>query len=692
MANYQIVTLPSGEEVEFPATMSDAQVTAALQKLAPTTTGAPAVAGFPDGGPMVAPQRDQYGLPMDPSDPTNQQASPTPQQVIGSNMDIPGGIAGSMAGAKAGAMTGNPLIAGAGMVAGGAAGTFGGSILSDWFNNNDADFSTATKEAAISAGLDTATLGAAKAFKPLAKAFGFNPDEMAELFKKYVSGDTTDPKSFAVGSDKSIQQTQNMLREGFKDPVTGEQLKGSLTAYQTGKADTTRRLAEGLGEIGVLSGGGYKKTAQANADILGGSIQDMINDAARVSADGNFGQTFHGVIQAGKESAQHLYNDSMGDIIARVGDANVNPKLIASPINKFIKEHQKSFGSTLDPEALKLAREWGATLDNMEAMPVKDLLEFQKMMNRQISKLGDFGATQNTVASTQLAKLSSAIRERTGKLLNGINPDVYQGYKEANEAYGAAIQGLVPDLNANVIARADKKDYEAIARVLEGKNPDQINAFMKSIDTAFEQVAREGQNIPMDPRTVNKLDIAVDGKTKSVSKDQVRSAIRGGWLKNIFGEQTKQGFDPARFSKLADYYEKPANKRAAQAILGEEWPQFKRLINAMSEATNKQTGFIGSLVLRGKEAQTIQGIGALMTTGAGFGPAAAILGGPVAMRHLVSSPAAVDALLAGNKRAQLAIAAGKASAVSDIMNKTIEQVMGLLPQEAQDEIRNEERE
>ena len=53
-------------------------------------------------------------------------------QFFKENLDIPAGIAGAVTGAKLAAPTLNPWLIGASAVAGGAVGTFSGSLASDW--------------------------------------------------------------------------------------------------------------------------------------------------------------------------------------------------------------------------------------------------------------------------------------------------------------------------------------------------------------------------------------------------------------------------------------------------------------------------------------------------------------------------------------------------------------------------------
>ena len=111
------------------------------------------------------------------------------------NLDLPAGIATSIAGAKMGAPFGPAGIV-LGGIAGGAIGTFGGSLLSDVVSEDELDFAKATEEALFSAGFDIATLGIGKYAKPgyfaAKEALGFTPKEVAaDIIRTIKQGQET---------------------------------------------------------------------------------------------------------------------------------------------------------------------------------------------------------------------------------------------------------------------------------------------------------------------------------------------------------------------------------------------------------------------------------------------------------------------------------------------------------------------
>lgn len=580
--------------------------------------------------------------------------------------DIPGGIAGASLGAKAGTPFGPAGVFG-GTVVGGAAGTFAGSIIGDFLSGDEVDFTDATKDAALSAGIDAATLGAASKFKAVAKALGYGPEEMTKLWQSFTAPPATAPgtmRALPVGSEASLRQTQSVLESGG----------GSLTAYQTGRASGTRQIMEGIGQIGVFSAPMYRVLEERNAGTISDLLQKLINDSVDMPSE-SMGALVHGVINAGKDAASTMYDDAIKTVQQKIGNKRVLAKPLLGRLRNFRQLNTNNLGVNLDETTQKIINEWETKLTNSTELRINDLLDMQKRLNTQINQLSEFGQTQNSVASRELAELSGNLRKTIRAMIDNVDPAAGKLYRNANKAFGEAMDGLLPKLNANVIRQADKGDYESIARVLEGRNPDKIEAFIKSIETAFNQAKIAGVEIG---------DIG--------TAEAAKAAIRGGFLKNIFGEVTQGGFDPARFANLAKRYEKPANVRAAKAILGNDWPQFKALINAMAESTNKQTGFIGSLVLRSKEAQAAQaGLGGFAVgTGSPLAGGAVFLG-PVMLAKIASSPSAVRALLNGNKRANAAMLGGKVGVASSIMEETFKSIMDMLPEEDQAEVRNSMR-
>ena len=175
---------------------------------------------------------------------------------------------------------------------------------------------------------------------------------------------------------------------------------------------------------------------------------------------------------------------------------------------------------------------------------------------------------------------------------------------------------------------------------------------------------------------------------------EAKAVIKAGYLKSIFGEtpDTLKAFTTGQRNLAVDLEK---NSAAVKLILGEDYNTYKMLVNALNESSRKQGSGIGSLVLRSKEAGAAADIGQLAVGGtvalASVPAALAIFLGPMLLRKMVSSPAAVRRLIAGKKRIAAATAAGKVASVSTIVEETLSGIMGSFNEEEQAEIRQSMR-
>lgn len=591
---------------------------------------------------------------------------------VGRNMDIPGGIAGAALGAKLGTVGGLPGMVGGGIVGGGI-GTFGGSIATDYIESGEPDFSEAAKDSLISMGFDIATLGTLKLFKPAARAMGFGPEEISALWGKLSK--TVDPKALPVGSPESLQQTQNLLQESG----------GSLRAAQAAQKGENQigNVAEALAEVGVGSGGYYKRLDATNTETIANRLQSMMNDAFEKGAleTNKVGEYVYGAIQGGRKAATALYGKGMKEITQKYGLKRVNAANYWLALNKFRATGDRSFGSIYGEETLKFVDEWMGTLGKLDTMPVSDITDLQKVINDKIRNMGAFDSTAEMKrASRELAELSKAFRETTYKSFSNINPQLGENARQLNSDYGKAMDGLLPELNKSSVVSGSKEGYEGIAVSLRGKNPDTIKKFLTSIDVAYEQAAKEG----LDMTTVGGVATAKEAK----------ALIKAGYLKSIFGEtpDTLKAFTTGQRNLAVDLEK---NSAAVKLILGEDYNTYKMLVNALNESSRTQGSGIGSLVLRSKEAGAAADIGQVAVGGtvalASIPAALAIFLGPILLRKMVSSPAAVRRLIAGKKRIAAATAAGKVASVSTIVEETLSGIMGSFNEEEQAEIRQSMR-
>ena len=570
---------------------------------------------------------------------------------LAENGEVPGSLAGALAGAAAGSVVG-PVGTIIGGVIGGAMGSGAGSILSDFWNNEDVDWSEAGKEAAYSAGFDAVTLGVASKFKAVGKIMGYTPEDLAALWGKEAAKkaekkrgtigspaeeaaakDIKNLKPHAMGSVESKNQTEDILLAGTKEGDA----QGGLTATQAG-ATGFRAVLEGVFEIGIVSSQYAKKRKKTNAKTAAQGIQTIMDrsmqNVQNKGLDTSIGDVMVGVLKGGDEAAYKIYGDGLDDIAELAGEELVSLDPLRAALNDFVQEGVRPWGSNYDEAVQPILNLWSGELDQLKTMSVPHLLEYEKRLSRQVRKLGEFGsAEKNSEAMRDLLTFQTKFKTAVETILTKSNPDAAAKYAQLKRNYSTTKNTIAPQMNAKAVTRASTGDYDVITKLLNSQNRDQITTFMKSLDESYVQAGMAG--------------VDMGSKVGLRTAEEAKGYIRNKWLQNQFGTIVPEAFDPKTYRSKAKFFELPINRDAAIAILGkEEFGNYKAMLNLMAESTEGSTGMIGSLVLRGKESQAIssgmQVGGAIATGPVGI---ALIFGGPVFLAKTVARPKDVRKLI-----------------------------------------------
>lgn len=601
---------------------------------------------------------------------------------IGNNQDVFAGLGMSLAGAKAGAMAGTAILPGWGTFGGaalgsiglGAAGTYFGSLSSDMFAGEDVDTDKALDLALLSGTIDVFTLGVAKLWKPFGRVMGFNVDELGPIVQRFLQTKPTDSVA-NVGSKESLRATQELLQEGATDPVTGARIQSSLTAFQTGEAGAGRKIAEGLGGMGIFSGNKYvDQTARAFV-IIQKKLDAIMTDAlSGVATRGEIGEAMYGVVLAGKAANNKMRDAAMVGVRDLVGEAVFTPSAIKGVLTEFRKKGARSFDSVYEKETQDLVETWIKQFSQPGKMPTRDLMDFQTKMNRAISKLAT-GDGANPAASAQLAELAGLMRTRISKVIGRTNPEAATKFTAANKAWGEGIENIMPKLNANIVSKGSKGDYAAIATMLEGTNPDKIAKFMKSVDESFVQAEMAG--------------VDMFAQTGFKSAQDIKNVMHDSFITSIF-----EGIDPA---KVALKFEKRKFAESAIAVLGPaKFVQMKRIANAFRDVASVPDATLGSLAIRYKEVDAVTGGGGINAISK-VGNALGIFLIPSMLAKWASRPKSVTYLLSAQKEIDsLYKQAAKSparrlallNAAADLTAKASEKLWSDLSEEEQVEMRN----
>ena len=577
------------------------------------------------------------------------------------NVDIPAGIAGAVAGAKLAAPTLNPWVIGASAVVGGAAGTFSGSLASDALTGEDLQYQEAVEKALISAGLDVATLGAARLIKGSyslgKKALGHTPDETADMILKQAR------EGMEAGTPESLQASQRILQE-----------KGAtLSRSQTGQASALETFSEKIGQAGLLSETTYlNKVADTDR-----AVQETLNEIVeRIPMRGDaspreMGEAMYDTINAGRLALSDSYGDGLTAIQEGLKDKVVNVAPIKKKLNAYLNANKiTSVGvedvipsgspfagkqatqravrkqtSTLDKDTVKFINEKMSGILKLPNMKASDVIEMDRMLSAEIRKFGDVNSGMyNSTAQKELGDVIDLLKDSYLATIKQADTTAAGQYAQLKTGYKKARDNLLPQITTNVIKRAGNNDYDSLGRMLTTQtNASKVNEFMKSIDEAYKQIGK---------RDVLPAEIPYG------SAEEAKQIIKQGYLKNIFPDAGSPDFKIQDYATLAEKFNKPANADMLKVVTGKDYPRVKQLMNVMSEASFKPDGNLGTLFLRGKEyggagkvAQVLLPTagaltGSVLTAGAGL---AAVLATPVFLAKASFNPKVVNKMLAFDK-------------------------------------------
>jgi hypothetical protein len=554
--------------------------------------------------------------------------------------EVPGAIGGAITGAAAGSMVG-PIGTIVGGLAGGALGSAGGSLASDAAAGEDLDFGEAGKEAAISVAFDIATLGAGKVLKPVAHALGMSGNGLNGLFrtakKSNIEDEIVDVSKINAGTKESLRITQKFLEE-----------KGStLTAAQLGQVNFLRTIGEGIGDIGVVSGRMAAGRIEKNNDIIHAAIKDLSEGGLDIGTDQTFkgaGEVLYGAVTAGRTAARSLMDDGIKSLTKKHGMKKVSTMPVVKALRKFKAANVRNITDDVSKGTLsktdelidRLMQQSGKIVSAKQA-DLGTLIAFEKSIQRDINKAmpSVSNSFSDPQAVAELTQLKKAIQGGITESLNKINPEAGSTYRALNSAYSETMTDLMPDSLGSVFAKASMDEFDALGKLMiSGTDQSKIGKMMKSLDKAYA-VAKKA-----------KIDMS-DYPAKTA--DDARKFIRQGYVKQVFST-VNDATDLSKFAGKAAMLGSTEAMTRAKAVLGPDFNNYKKLVNAISDTSTGASSNMFGLAIRQKEVGTLTGMaqvggaGAAGVGTAGLG-AVGILLAPVIMSKLATNKRAVNMLL-----------------------------------------------
>lgn len=568
-------------------------------------------------------------------------------EFLGSNMELPGAIAGGLSGATYGSAFG-PVGTVVGGIAGGAFGSFGGSLASDRYNDESLNFEAALDEAQTSVVFDVATLGAGRLLKPLAKSIGLNTSDLlmavtgrAKPEKSLDLGSL--PKNVAAGSQESLMLTQRLLEQGG----------GSLSAVQTGQASFLRATAEEIGEVGLLSGTNALKRIDANNAVLNNEVQRLVNgiDPSLAREVSDVGEEIYGIVKAGQKAAEELYDAGLTSIKSELGSQRVGTMALRALTKRFENQFtNKIMGNTLSASSKRLVADLEEGLFKVPSTKVSELIDLDKEISKRINEALPGSATASPQAYRELSEFRTQFRNTMESVLKTQAPKQGAAYKVLKSTYGASTNSILPELNRNVITAASKGNFDTLGKLLlTGQNTSKVQAFMRSIDASYNEIAKANKSLKASGKPLIEPPIE--------SAKRAKSLVRQSFIRETFKKGLNNEVNFKSLRSLAQSLDNPSNQKRIGAILGEDYGSFKRLVNAIQDSSSPGKRGLFNLAIRSQEINAgakiaqaggsigLGAAGAAGTLGAGLPLAAGILIIPSVLAKIATNPRAVNRLI-----------------------------------------------
>jgi len=538
------------------------------------------------------------------------------------NMELPMGLGGSVAGTLAGTPFGPPGMLAGGII-GGSVGSGIGAATSDVLSGEDIDVGNALKEAAISLGIDVATLGLGKlgkaAYTGIKKAMSEGVP-VETIAKKLATGEAAD-----FGTEYSRIQSQELAEAGGL----------SLTPFQAGIQSKWQLWKENLSRTGFLSKGTFEDTEMAMGSLVRDELDTLIGQSYRMSSD-ELGQGISSVISEARNVISKEYGDKLTEISTKLSKNTVNLKPLNSAIDGFLKANRDSLGnSILNKKTMEVVDELKGLMTDVDKAPASFLLDFDKALNKKINEVSNFGSPSfDPNTARELVSLSKRVKVRIRSEMSMVDPVAGNEYKKLQKAYSGDVTTLFPEVNTSFVRNANKGLYSSIGNMFTvGNKVENIQAVLKSIDKAYSKLS---------PQELKKLPFQ--------SADEAKLAIKESYMESVIGSLGTDPLDPKRFVSEAKNLIDPTHAKKARVILGKDFNSYKKLVNLMATASQKPESGLATLFLRGKEYYALAGLGTAAATGfvsapGALGSAALILGGPVFMAKAATNPKYVNKLM-----------------------------------------------
>ncbi len=538
------------------------------------------------------------------------------------NQETVGGATGALIGTAIGAKAGPPGMA-AGNIIGGAIGSAIGDARQQQQETGEVDEWQSILAAGQSLGIDLATLGMGKYIvKPgwvaMKKKLGWSSEELATAIQKEVAE--------KAGSPQSLLQTQQFLADRG----------ATLTPFQAGDATSWTMFKQRLAETGMLSRGIMKGNVDRINTAVKKTMQDLINTEAAVDK-AELGQNMFGVLRHAREALSEEYGrglkiveDKLKAKFVRV-DPILNQleamKRKAAILGKGADGKFTVVDYNLKKETVNTIDSWLQTYANIKQMDGQGLISLEKKLRKDISDFGVGTGKPDAAVEKELMDVLSGVQDAIGRQMDTVDSTASAAYRKLQKDYAVRTQQILPEITDAALKSANvAQNFDQLGRLTHyTSNISEVKGFMKSIESAYENMARLG---------VDTSNLAY----KNVA--DAKRAVRSGYVANLLPTLSDTAFDFQDYANLALKKQDVDEIRKMKIVMGEDYSSFKRILNVIADASKKPEGNLGELIIRGREMTAASGVaaGAFLSQPTLIPPAALIFLTPAAMAKAATNP------------------------------------------------------
>lgn len=609
----------------------------------------------------------------------------------GEFIDVGGAIAGAGIGAAYGSALG-PVGTAVGGVIGAAIGTFGGEVTEDVIADREIQLGFqeggAAREASIGVAFDLAFLGAGKAVRGY-RAFRKANQSMQELGEEFKP--VLDVVNAAPDSPESLAQAQDFLLQ---------QGGPSLSPLATQSASMMTQIGREIGEIGIVSSRYVERDIEKAKDIVLDNFTRFSNQNLAQTAS-ELGKQVVQLKSAADVSMHKIYGSQLESLKSlRSARQFVSAEPLVQSLREFQEKNQIEAvmpfegmvrRSKLDPQAesfiQNLVSELSGSVDGRYAkFRLGSIIEYDKRINDEISKMAPGSNYGNGVARRQLKELHESIRKSTINIMRQEDPAMAKIYQKMQKEYSNGLDFLDTATVDNLIKNGFNKDaYQAIGRgLIEIKNPEKTKDILKLAERSIITKARTRPNMDVKSE-INKLRETVRASMlKELNLVENSPVGREKAIQNIFTSTTGA-------VRLLD------NSESMKVVFGERWPEFKKLLNHVVAMSRRRNQEVFSLAQRSAEISSIQSIaaGTAALTGLGTGAAVGsvgaalaglsgaglILGAPILLYKLTSRPSLVNKYIALDNNLQKKAMSSSPEQIAELVMSNLSKLLNELSEE-----------